>query len=269
MGAWQLPSDPVRGHDQKGIMREMTDSMDDSRLLESRSEGGREQLSEWVATRMREEILSGRIKQGQFLRIDAIAKSLDVSMTPVREGLLLLQSESYVRLIPRRGFMVNSFSKQDLLDLFWAQATIGAELAARATVRLTAEDIAGLEALHEQYEKVIEQNDKPQIDRLGHYFHRAINQAAQSPRLALMLGNLVKQLPNRFYASIEGQLRHAVEYHPVIIEALKLGDPQAVASLMHRHIILGGESLVASLERKGIWAVPEQEVSDLVGEDIK
>ena len=47
---------------------------------------------------------------------------------PVREGLLLLQSEAYVRLIPRRGFVVNSFSRQDLFDLFWAQATLAAEL---------------------------------------------------------------------------------------------------------------------------------------------
>lgn len=203
--------------------------------------------------------MSGKIKQGEFLRIDAIAKALDVSMTPVREGLLLLQSESYVQLLPRRGFRVNSFSKQDLLDLFWAQATIGAELARRAVLRMTDQQIADLEALQRDYEKAIADDGKPQIDRLGHIFHRTINLAAESPRLALLLGTLTKQLPNRFYATIEGQLRHAAEYHPVIINAIKLRDPEAAASLMHRHIILGGESLVATLERQGLWDEPREQ----------
>lgn len=242
-------------------MAEATDGPD---LLDSPKDGERVQLSHWVATKLREQIVSGKIKQGQFLRIDGIAKSLSVSMTPVREGLLLLQSESYVRLIPRRGFMVNSFSKQDLFDLFWAQAAIGAELARRATAKLTDEQIAGLEALQHQYEVAIAEDGKPQIDRLGHVFHRTINLAADSPRLTLMLGNLTKQLPNRFYATIEGQLRHAAEYHPVILNAIKLRDADAAGSLMHRHIVLGGESLVATLERQGLWDEP---AADGTGKD--
>ncbi|MGC4250445.1 MAG: GntR family transcriptional regulator [Sphingobium sp.] len=221
--------------------------------LDPPADSGRVQLSHWVATKLREKIMSGHIKPGQFLRIDAVAKSLDVSMTPVREGLLLLQSESFVRLIPRRGFMVNSFSKQDLLDLFWAQATIGAELARRATTRLTDEQIALMEQHHQEYEIAIAKNSENPIVQMGHDFHRTINLAADSPRLALLLGSLTKQLPNRFYATIEGQLLHAVEYHPIIINAFKLRDPDAAASLMFRHIILGGEGLVATLERQGLW----------------
>ena len=61
------------------------------------------QLSESVATYLREQILSGQLRNGEFLRIDALAKALGVSTTPVREGLLLLQSESFVRLLPRRA----------------------------------------------------------------------------------------------------------------------------------------------------------------------
>lgn len=225
----------------------------ESALSGLEADGGRIQLSQWAAAQLREQIISGKIRPGQFLRIDAIAKQMQISMTPVREGLLLLQSESYVRLIPRRGFIVNSFSKQDLLDLFWAQATIGAELAARAARHMKADDIAALEDLQRRYEVAIATDDTANVDRIGHQFHKAINLAAQSPRLAMMLGNLARQLPNRFYATIEGHLMHSAEYHPVIIEALRLGDPDAVASLMHRHILLGGQSLVATLERQGFW----------------
>jgi DNA-binding GntR family transcriptional regulator len=218
---------------------------------------GKLQLSESVASYLREQIISGKLKKGEFLRIDAIAKTLNVSTTPVREGLLLLQSESFVRLMPRRGFVVNSFSRGDLLDLFWAQATVGAELAARAATRMSKADFAKLQELHNQHEKAVRERDDESAARLGHQFHRTINLAAESPRLALLLGGLAKQLPNRFYASIEGQLEGAVEYHPIIMTAIRVKDSEAVRSLMYRHIISGAEHLIDMLERHGTWGAAD------------
>lgn len=212
---------------------------------------GKQQLSESVATHLREQILSGRLQPGEFLRIDAIARALDVSTTPVREGLLMLQSESFVRLMPRRGFVVNSFSEGDLTDLFWAQATVGAELAARAATRMGASDIARLEEIHDLHTQAVAAHDRDRAARLGHQFHRLINLAAQSPRLALLLGSLTKQLPNRFYASIEGQLEDAIGYHPMIVNAIRMQDADVVRSLMHRHIVSGAEHLIAMLQRQG------------------
>jgi DNA-binding GntR family transcriptional regulator len=207
---------------------------------------------------LREQIISGRLKEGQFLRIDAIAKELKVSMTPVREGLLLLQSDSFVRLIPRRGFVVNSFSKDDLRDIFWAQATIAAELAERAASRMPNEDIERLEKMQVEYETAMKAGNERISTRLGHEFHRAINLSAESPRLALLLGNLSKQLPNRFYASVEGQLTEAAQYHSIILNAIKRRDAQATSSLMYRHITAGGEHLIAMLERQGLWVGSSQ-----------
>lgn len=209
---------------------------------------GRLQLSEAVAMHLREQIISGKLSPGEFLRIDAIATELGVSSTPVREGLLLLQSESIVRLIPRRGFVVVGLRADDLLDLFWAQATIAAELAARAAVAMTADDIAALQELDEQHQHAVAKGETALATQLGHLFHRKINLSAQSPRLAQLLGNLTRQLPNRFYASIEGQLKGAVDYHPIIVNAIRMQDADSARSLMFRHIVSGGKHLVATLE---------------------
>ena len=214
------------------------------------------QLSASVASHLREQIVSGRLKTGEFLRIDAIASELGVSTTPVREGLLLLQSESFVRLLPRRGFVVNSFSKGDLRDIFWAQAVIAAELASRAAQKMGKEGLAHLQQLITEHKAAYKARNDEQVARLGHEFHRAINLAAESPRLALLLGSLTKQLPNRFYASIEGQLEETFEYHPIILDAIRMKDSDAVRSLMYRHIMGGGDHLVDSLERSGAWGEP-------------
>lgn len=214
------------------------------------------QLSETVAMHLRQGIISGRLKRGEFLRVDAIAKSLGVSTTPVREGLLLLQSESFVRLIPRRGFVVNGFSKQDLLDLFWAQAVIGGELAARAATSMSKAEVDRLEAIQEGHKDAFIAKH-PSATHHGYQFHRAINLAAQSPRLALLIGSLTRQVPNQFYAEIEGRLEDALEYHPLILKALRAGDAEGARTLMHQHIYSGGKHLVAQLERQGMW--PEEQ----------
>lgn len=216
---------------------------------------GHMQLSEKVAMHLRELIVSGQIKQGTFLRIENIASTLGISPTPVREGLLLLRSESLVRMIPRRGFMVNSFTKQDVFDLFWAQATIGGELAARAATVMSDAEIEQLMQLHANYEKAIKGGDERLTGRTGHEFHRAINLAAQSHRLANLLGSLTRQLPNRFYANIEGNLTTAVEFHTIILGAIKVRDPDAARSLMFRHINEAGQRLVEMLDRRGLWGM--------------
>jgi len=208
------------------------------------------QLSASVALHLREKIMSGLLKPGDFLRIDAIAHELGISTTPVREGLLLLQSESFVRLLPRRGFVVNSFTKEDIRDIFWAQAIIGAELAARATLKLTPEEFEKLAKLDAEHDHAFKENDERHI-RLGYEFHRFINLAADSPRLAILLGTLSKQLPIGFYASIEGHACDTLQYHPLILDAMRIKDAEAVRSLMFRHIMSGSDRLIESLERSG------------------
>src|SRR5437660_9800100 len=78
----------------------------------------RTQLPEEVAGYVRDLIISGEARPGEFLRIERIADALGVSQTPVREGLLSLKSEGLVDLLPRRGFIVAPITPQDITDLF-------------------------------------------------------------------------------------------------------------------------------------------------------
>jgi len=61
------------------------------------------QLSDEVASYVRELIMSGRLRSGDFIRQERIAEELELSATPVREGLLSLKGEGFVLLKPRRG----------------------------------------------------------------------------------------------------------------------------------------------------------------------
>src|SRR5579859_7836235 len=104
----------------------------------------RPQLPEQVAAHLRETVMSGRLRPGEFIRLDAVAQELGTSVTPVREALLSLRGEGMVRLIPRRGFVVSPLSRLDVEDLFDIQAYIGAEILARACLRITGEQLEEL-----------------------------------------------------------------------------------------------------------------------------
>lgn len=214
----------------------------------------RRQLSQDVASYVRELIISGKVRRGEFLRIDSVAKAMRISSTPVREGLLLLQIEGFVRLSPRRGFQVVGFTRQDVRDIFWVQGVLAGELAARAAQVMTDEDIDELQRLDDAHAEAFKGTDKATLTGLGHSFHRAVNLGARSSRLAIMLGTMTKQLPNRFYGMIEGQVKGAIDYHPRIIEAIRARDSEAARKLMQEHIVRGGEYLVNHLEDQGIWS---------------
>jgi DNA-binding GntR family transcriptional regulator len=223
-----------------------------------RSDTQRQQLPEEVASYVRELIISGAVRPGEFLRLEPIADAVGVSTTPVREGLLTLRSEGFVQLVPRRGFIVAPFTRQDVHDLFWAQAKLAGELAARAAKQITPAHISSLEAIADEFEQANRLGDKARIATLGHSFHREVNLAAHSDRLALLLGTVAKQLSNRFYASIEGQVASTRDDHRALLDALRAGDARKARSVMEGHILSGAEHLVASLERRGLWESEEQ-----------
>ena len=217
----------------------------------------RPQLPEEVASYVRELIISGQVRPGEFLRLEPIAEALGISNTPVREGLLALRSEAFVRLIPRRGFVVEGFSRQDILDLFMVQADLAGELAARTAARITPKRLADLQAIDDAHQEAISEGDRDGVAYWGHAFHRAVNLGADSPRLANLLGSVVRHLPNRFYTEIEGQIASIKHNHPLLLDAFVAHDPDEARRLMRRHILDAGEHLIASLEKRGLWDVSE------------
>ena len=94
----------------------------------------REQLSDEVAAHLRAAIMSGTLRPGAFVRLDETAAALGVSITPVREALRTLRCEGMVELEPNRGHVVSAFTRDDIADIFWLQATIATEIAEKPLV---------------------------------------------------------------------------------------------------------------------------------------
>lgn len=227
-----------------------------SRSYDRQATGRHPQLSEKVASRVREAIMVGEIRSG-FLRTERLAEELGVSPTPVREALMLLQAEGAVEWQPRRGFRVNPLTYEDVADLYDVQAYIAGELAARAATILPPSEIDRLDGVQEALEKAAHAEDAELVDRLNHEIHRTINRASGSARMANLLRQTVRYVPLGFFARIDGWSGASANDHGDILRALHKGSASRARIAMAEHIHHIGSLLLDHLKTHEVFSVDD------------
>ncbi|EUA75325.1 bacterial regulatory s, gntR family protein [Mycobacterium xenopi 4042] len=164
----------------------------------------RPQLSEDVARYVRNRIFDGTYVAGEYVRLDQLAAELGISVTPVREALFELRAEGLLAQQPRRGFVVLPVTSQDLTDVANVQAHVGGELAARAAINIKDDQLGNLKDIQAQLEAAYARSDDERAVRLNHEFHRAINLAADSPKLAQLMSQITRYAPESVFPTIVG-----------------------------------------------------------------
>ena len=203
----------------------------------------RPQLSQEAAAHVRALIMAGELKPGTPVLAESIAEELGISTTPAREGLQSLRVEGFLELIPRHGFQVAPLTGDDIRDLFKIQGLIAGELAARATVAATEQDIEELDALHHELIAAARRHDQQALEEKNHAFHREINLIAGSRKIVWALGLLSRYVPREFYASITGWPQATLADHAALLESIRGRDAEAARAAMHQHIVHSGELL--------------------------
>ncbi|TDC65346.1 GntR family transcriptional regulator, partial [Actinomadura sp. GC306] len=214
--------------------------------------GGRHQLSEMVATHVREAIMIGELRAPDYVRTEHLAAELGISATPVREALMILHSEGAVRWEPRRGFRVLPLTARDVTDLFDVQSYIAGELAARAAEALDDTEIDRLGLLQARLEQAARAHDAEQVDRLNHEFHRTINRSSGSSRMASLLSLTVHYVPLGFFGTVEGWAEASAHDHAAVLTALRTRNPTAARQAMTTHIKNVGRLLIDHLATQNV-----------------
>ncbi|KAB0577548.1 DNA-binding GntR family transcriptional regulator [Fusobacterium naviforme] len=78
----------------------------------------KETLSEVAYRYLKEQIISGVIREGDVITENNIGRALGMSRTPVKKALTQLESENYVRCLDGIGTVVVGLSLSDLRDIY-------------------------------------------------------------------------------------------------------------------------------------------------------
>ncbi|MFV0495316.1 GntR family transcriptional regulator [Mycobacterium sp.] len=212
----------------------------------------RPQLSEDVAALVRRRIFEGAYASGEYIRLDQLAAELGISVTPVREALFALRAEGLVAQQPRRGFVVLPMTRRDLTDVADVQAHVGGELAARAARNITDEQLTELEQIQAKLDKAYTEDDDERTVRLNHEFHRAINIVADSPKLAQVMSQITRYVPESVFPTISHWPDHAVRDHRRVLTALAAHDEKSARTAMAQHLAASSIPLIEHLIARGV-----------------
>lgn len=214
--------------------------------------GARRQLSEDVARYVRKRIFEGRYRPGEFVRLDQLAAELGISVTPVREALFELRAEGLLAQQPRRGFVVLPVTGRDLADVANVQAHVGGELAARAALNIDDDQLRELKEIQAQVEDAYAGDDGEGAVRLNHEFHRAINIAADSPKLAQLMSQITRYAPESVFPTIAGWPEQSIKDHRRVLAALEKHDDELARKAMSKHLAAGAGPLIEHLVEHGV-----------------
>jgi len=212
----------------------------------------RPQLAEDVARFVRRRIFDGTYAAGEYVRLEQLALELGVSVTPVREALFELRAEGLLEQQPRRGFVVLPVTGRDIADVAEVQAHVGGVLAARAAINVTDDQLRTLTAIQDQLEDAYARDDGERAVRLNHEFHRAINLAADSPKLSQLMSQITRYAPESVFPTIEGWPRESMRHHRRLLDAMAGHDAEGARAAMSEHLASGATPLIEHLTARGV-----------------
>lgn len=114
-------------------------------------------------------------------------------------------------------------TRRDIVDVSDVQSHIGGELAARAAASITAEQLAEITAIQTRLEAAYDGDDENLVVRLNHDFHRAINVAADSPKLAQLMSQITRYAPEAVFPTVSGWPEKSTRDHRRVLAALAEG----------------------------------------------
>src|SRR6185312_6200091 len=75
-------------------------------------------MAEYALEQLREAIIMGELPAGTPLRLDELARSLGMSISPIREAVRQLEALGLAKHVPHQGARVLDFDVEELRDLF-------------------------------------------------------------------------------------------------------------------------------------------------------
>ncbi len=198
---------------------------------------GESRLPQRAYLAVRHAIRNLQLPPGQTVLEREMAEILGMSRTPVRESLVRLEMEGWVRLIPRRGFIVAPLVADDLQQIYEVVEALDGLAGRFATDRATQEELNHLERMIEEQEKALELNDLLLWTDLDDQFHNYIVDLAQNPRLRGIVDNQSDQLYRaRLYTiGLRPKPTHSVIEHKAILAVMRAGEPEAVRTMLQSH----------------------------------
>lgn len=188
---------------------------------------------------IKDAILYRRFRVGQVYSQDSVCTEMHISRTPVREALLELQQEGYIRFLRGRGFDVVPITiddARDIVEMRYHIELIGSKLAAE---RRTDKHLFRMREALTLMQSELRLNNETKLYRLDRDFHRAIFEATGNRRLLRTMEDLRDNFLRFETLSAFDSLdtsQAVLDEHMDLYETIKIGNVKLVETKMRVHL---------------------------------
>jgi DNA-binding GntR family transcriptional regulator len=196
-------------------------------------------LSEQVAGWLRDQILSGHLRDGDRIVERDVAAQLGVSRGPIRDALRQLQAEGLVHWLPRRGARVATLTRKDAVEVIAIRQALEPIAVRFLLQRRDPRLFDPFRDCLARLEQASGKGDWSALVTLDMEFHELTYRQAGSVRLERLWEGLripllqTFRLHRQFYASGADVLRS----HQELLDQLTRGDPQAAEAAARDHVV--------------------------------
>jgi DNA-binding GntR family transcriptional regulator len=215
--------------------------MSEARLVVSPIDS-RETFKDKAYTALRNLIVSSDVYRSRTdIRLDErqLAQDFGISRTPVREAMVQLEREGFVRSVPRRGVYVVRKTKSEVIELIQAWAALESMAARLLTQSASDADIAGLRRMFTTFEDDKLHAKLDEYSEVNINFHQTIIELSGNQVLIRLAENLFTHMRMIRGSTIgeDDRVERSIRDHMNIIHALEARNTERAEDLVRQHAL--------------------------------
>jgi DNA-binding GntR family transcriptional regulator len=215
-------------------------------------------MAEAALERLREAIILGELTPGTPLRLEDLARSLGMSISPIREAVRQLEARGLAEHVPHHGAKVVALEIEELRELFSIRLALETMAVRRAAELFGPADEQAARSHLAELDAARRGRDPRAAVRTHTAFHFTLYEAARSASL-LRLIRPAWDSCERYRPVLLGagggspQDRHA-ELDRELLDACAAHDPDRAAAALYDHLELATDIYEVELAGKSIFA---------------
>ena len=198
-------------------------------------------------------IISRKLLPGDKIPQEKLAHDLGISRTPLVSALKYLEKEKLVEAIPRRGFYVRLFTKEEMISIFELREVLEGLAARRAARNISEVQINKLQNFFEQFKRLSDITDISAYAKEDRRFHNFITEIGAKEFLKSILENYNIISYSYQLISSEGLVRtpnETIHEHLAMIDAISNKDEDLAEDIMRQHLQRGIAVLRQEIEKE-------------------
>jgi DNA-binding GntR family transcriptional regulator len=213
-------------------------------------------MAAFALEQLREAIILGELKAGTPLRLDELARSLGMSISPIREAVRQLEALGLAKHVPHQGARVLDFDVDELRDLFEVRLSLESLAVRRAAARFSDADAATAREHLERLDETRGAGDVRRTMRAHTDFHFSLYEASGCEWLVALIRPAWDR-SERFRPALLSPAGELQDQHRSLDERLLAScaarDPQGAADALFEHLELASRFFEHELGGRGIF----------------